>query len=285
MKTNETAWIVTNNDGNISILHNNKSYSIGKSHINYDRILQELKGGQFSTPRYYRLDALLNPAEQIKDKISGVTVSNGEVIWNGQPLHNAVANKIIEFMQKGLPYKPLANFINNLMQNPSNRSVEELYGFLAHKGLPITEDGHFIAYKGIKRNWKDAYSGTIDNSIGTKVPPKARNEVDDNCNNTCSRGYHVGTLQYVQGYCTERVILVKVNPKDCVSVPIDHNAQKLRVCTYEVLAEYDGPLPMTEPIYGDYTDDEIIDEILDEEDYCDDCFEYGCDGDCNDESW
>ena len=61
---------------------------------------------------------------------------------------------------------------------------------------------------------------------------------------------HVGSLEYVRdfacGYGTEngdRIVIVKCNPKDVVSVPHDCNFQKVRTARYEVLGEYTGPLP------------------------------------------
>ena len=39
-----------------------------------------------------------------------------------------------------------------------------------------------------------------------------------------------------------KVVIVKVNPKDVVSVPHDCNCQKLRTCAYTVVAEHIGTL-------------------------------------------
>jgi len=41
-------------------------------------------------------------------------------------------------------------------------------------------------------------------------------------------------------------VLVKVNPKDVVSVPVDYNNTKMRVCRYEVISVFgsqDTPEP------------------------------------------
>jgi hypothetical protein len=105
-----------------------------------------------------------------------------------------------------------------------------------------------LAYKGIRSDWLDKYSGTIKNNIGATICFE-RNQVDDNRENECSFGLHVGTLAYVRGYCTERVIRVKVNPADCISVPRDHSAQKLRVCRYEILAEHNPEEILTSALY------------------------------------
>ena len=53
-------------------------------------------------------------------------------------------------------------------------------------------------------------------------------------------------MEYVEGYRAEhagdRVVIVKVNPKDVVSVPTDCECQKVRTCEYMVIADYEGPL-------------------------------------------
>jgi hypothetical protein len=61
---------------------------------------------------------------------------------------------------------------------------------------------------------------------------------------------HVGSLEYVRGFACgygteggDRIVIVKVNPADVVSVPYDCQNQKVRTCKYEVLREYTGPLP------------------------------------------
>ena len=97
----------------------------------------------------------------------------------------------------------------------------------------------------MNKNYMDKYSGTFDNSVGQSVTMQRR-KVDDNCNHGCSDGLHVGALDYVEGYRNEgnedKVVIVKVNPQDVVSVPTDSECQKVRCCSYEVVADYTGPL-------------------------------------------
>ena len=63
----------------------------------------------------------------------------------------------------------------------------------------------------------------------------------------CSSGLHVGSLSYSGpgGWYNsgdDKIVIVKVNPADAVSVPSDHGASKLRVCKYEVIGEYEKDL-------------------------------------------
>lgn len=174
---------------------------------------------------------------------SDIEVTDGEILYNGQPLHGILVDKIFQFMDEGRNYQPLVNFLSNLMKNPSKNSVDQLYDFLQHKHLPITEDGCFMAYKSVRSDFTDHHTGRFTNTIGTtnKMP---RNQVMDDADVGCSHGFHVGSLEYAKSFggTNSRLMLVKVNPANVVSVPKDCSWQKCRVCEYTVVAEYKEPL-------------------------------------------
>jgi hypothetical protein len=140
--------------------------------------------------------------------------------------------------QDGFPIEPMVNFMENLMLNPSKRAVTELYGFLEKGNLPITPDGHFLAYKKVKQDYTDCYTGTMDNSVG-QVVEMERNSVDDDQNRTCSTGLHFCSREYLNHFGGERVMILKINPRDVVSIPNDYNDTKGRACRYEVIDEID----------------------------------------------
>jgi hypothetical protein len=134
-------------------------------------------------------------------------------------------------------------FIDNMFLNPRWGSVEQLGRFLKHNNLPLTEDGCFLGYKAVRYDYKDKYTGTLNNSPGnTVVMP--RKDVTFDPDIACSAGLHVGTHEYAKdfGCGTDRVVIVKVNPAHCVSVPFDEDAQKLRCSQYEVLTDCEGLL-------------------------------------------
>ena len=93
-----------------------------------------------------------------------------------------------------------------------------------------------IAYKRIREDYKDCYTGTIDNSVGAK-PEMPRFEVDEDNNVTCSRGLHVCSESYLDKYSGERVIKVKVDPANFVAIPYDYSNSKARTCGYEVIED------------------------------------------------
>jgi hypothetical protein len=246
-------------DGNLTLVLNNKSYQVLPDHINYKMILESLP-----TATEEELLEIVDVEKALATFSDGlVEIKNGQVTYEGEVVHGSVSKRILEFMSKGLPFQPLINFLNNLMENPSMQSQKELYDFLEHEHLPITEDGHFLAYKAVRSDYMDKYRGLFDNHVG-QVCQMQRAKVDDNRARGCSDGLHAGALNYVASYGSvdagDRIVIVKINPKDVVSVPSDCNCEKLRTCRYEVVGEYEGEL--LKPLYSadfaqeDYDDDE-----------------------------
>lgn len=172
--------------------------------------------------------------------------------------HNALSNRIIDMAKKQLGVEPLINFMNNLLSNPSKQSVDELYLFLEKSSLPITDDGCFIAYKKVRSDYKDIYSGKFDHSIGNVIS-MPRNEVDDIRTNCCSVGFHFCSKGYLPHYGasseTDRVVLVKINPADVVSIPVDYNNAKGRCCKYEVVGELNNWKGLSDK---DYTESPVV---------------------------
>jgi hypothetical protein len=143
-------------------------------------------------------------------------------------------------MQQDLPFKPLLTFLYNLMENPSYRAVNELYDFLDVGELPITEDGFFLAFKNVKSDYKDIHSGTFDNSVGS-ICEMPRYKVDEDKDRTCSSGLHFCSIAYLPNFSDSNgghTMIVKINPKDVVSIPADYNNTKGRCSRYEVIGEY-----------------------------------------------
>ena len=179
-----------------------------------------------------------------------------------------MVDKLLSLMREGIKDpSPLFNFIERLLDNPSHHSVEQLYNFLNYKELPIDPDGYVIGYKGVRDDYKDKYSGTYENFVGKILEMKRRN-VDDDPNIGCSYGFHVGSFDYADSWANHdgRLMVVRFDPKDAVSVPNDCEYQKLRVCKYEVIGEItDGRKEWTKPVYND--EDYDYDSDWDEEYY------------------
>lgn len=189
------------------------------------------------------------------------SVDQDNNIWvNGEQVHKVLADRITDFVDQGLPFEPLVNFWKNCQENPDPRAKTDLYSFLAHNGIPITEDGCFIAYRGVTNEFKDHHTKTFDNSIG-KIVKMPRSECNPNPEDTCSTGLHAAALDYVlDNYSGGKIVLVKINPKNLVSVPTDYNKQKLRCCEFEVISEYVGKLPIVDSLVTDRAEKVTVDQ-------------------------
>lgn len=222
--------------GKISAVINGKPYSVESDHPKYSDILDAVRARDWDNFVH-----LTDITSKVKQYINGdFDIVDGVVHYKDEAIHNTLTSRIVSFMQKDLPFEPLVNFLGNLMQNPSKRAVDELYNFLEVGELPITEDGHFLAFKNVRSNYKDIHSGTFDNSVGS-ICEMPRNRVCDDRELTCSDGLHFCSINYLPNFtdCNGgKTVIVKINPKDVVSIPADYNNTKGRCCRYEVVAEY-----------------------------------------------
>lgn len=176
------------------------------------------------------------PAEIVKNLGDGFTEKSGEVFYGDYKLPNVLTERLLFYVKSGIGVQRFKNFVTNLLQNPSRTAIQELILFLECGEFTLTEDGHLLAYKSVNENYTDCHTGKVDNSVGQK-PWMPRIDVDDDRNNLCSYGYHFCSFNYVGQFRWDRYMLVKVDPKDVVSIPSDYNNAKARCNTYEVVAE------------------------------------------------
>jgi hypothetical protein len=231
----------------IGVILNGVHRCVAKDLPQYDEVVEAIKNGADADAVLAILEKDLSRVTEAVDALreqkitDDVTISGGLVLFRGEEVHNTLADRMLKQLDEGFNLVPMARFLANLMENPSYRSVEELYGFLEYGKMPITEDGCFLAYKAVNPDYTDIYTGTISNRIGEK-PWMPRNKVDDNSAITCSRGYHVCSFDYLPCFAHNNghVMICKINPRDVVSIPTDYNHTKMRVCTYEVVDEYEG---------------------------------------------
>lgn len=252
---------------------NGDPYEVNKTHENYEELLQASRDGDVDS--FLDLFSVERKVDRHFEE-TNVQVEGGVVTYKGTPVQNTLTDMIVDMSEEGEDPEYMVHFLDNLMENPSKRAVDELYDFLANRGMPLTEDGCFLAYKSVQSNFLDKYSSTFDNSVG-QVHEMPRNQVDDNASNTCSKGFHVGAFAYAgpggwYNNHNDRVMLVKINPRDAVSVPSDHSAQKLRVCRYEVIAEHESTKELDEVVWKEEEpeeDEEILltDEVEEEDNY------------------
>lgn len=232
----------------LTLILNHSSMPIPKTHPNFKKIQGLLKQTKESGVEK-KIIQLLNIKKDIKKKTGNKCVlKNGQIYWDGEVVHNEISRRIVEIHHAGFPYDGLLKFLENCKKNPSPRAEKEIFTFLEHKHIPITDDGCFLAYKAVTRNFLDKHTGTVSYKIGSTIKVERGSCADWGIG--CGQGLHVGGLDYVFNFGNDTgdiILIVKINPKDVVSVPSLYE-QKCRVCELTVVGEFKGEL--TEPVYA-----------------------------------
>ena len=282
MKQVNIPWTIT--EQNVVVSFDGQTHIVKRSEALADRLIEAVKAGRID-----EIPTLVSKAKQVEVYSDGTfTVRDGRVLVNGVPAPEVLSNKILRFSDEGLPYEPLVRFAEKLQQNPSYRSVNELFRFLEKNDMPLFSDGSFLAYKAVREDFKDVHSGKFDNSPGM-VHEMPRNQVDEDCAQHCSHGFHVGNWRYCHEFHPGGHMLeVKVNPADVVSVPNDLD-EKIRVCKYEVIgvvnAELSSPIRYMdneEPLPSPSLNVQHMPDDTESEDCCVECGEeLNCCGECD----
>ena len=278
-------------ENSLTIFVEGKPHTLRKDHANFNLARKAILDGETE-----KLADLVDVQRAVEDFVQGdIEVKDEIVYYRGHRLHGVVVDKLLEMLRAGLKDSaPITNFITRLQANPSANSVAELYTFLGYKNLPTTAEGKVLGYKGVQSDYWST-TGNADtivvqgqtnerhqilNEVGATIEV-ARRCVDDNKDNHCSFGLHVGSYDYANEWAGEsgRLLVVEFDPADAVSVPTDCDFQKLRVSKYRVVSditdsrkELNKPVyEANKPIYG--SDDDI--DFDEDEDYDDDFVDQG----------
>jgi hypothetical protein len=284
---NKVPYIQSENS--LTIFWEGKPYTLRKDHPNFHNAKKAILEGE-----YDRLGDLVDIAKSVEDFVEGdIEVKDEVVYYEGHRLHGVVVDKLIEMLRAGAKDSaPIVNFITRLQANPSANSVAELYTFLGYKSLPTTPEGLCLGYKGVQGDYWSS-TGNADtivvqgetnerhqilNEVGSTIEV-ARRCVDDNRDNHCSFGLHVGSYDYANQWAGEdgKLLVVEFDPADAVSVPTDCGFQKLRVSKYRVVSditdtrkELNRPVyEANKPIYGSDDDVNFDEDEGDENDWVD----------------
>lgn len=228
----QKSWVANNKF--LSITIGSETINASSTHEKFKEAIQLLLADKIDEAA-----DLVNIKVALSRYVKGHVTIDGSVLkYKDLAIDSGLTKRIIELMNNGEDFDFLINFLENLMLNPSRRAVYELYDFLDHNDIEITEDGYFIAWKRVNEDYTDMYTGTMDNSPGKRVEVP-RNMVDEDSNVTCSHGLHVAAKHYIPHYgggCG-RVIACKVNPRDVAAIPSDYQNSKMRTCGYDVLKD------------------------------------------------
>jgi len=262
-------------DHHLTIVINGHAHEVDAKHPMHAQIVSLLKrpANESSIEEGSRADRLLKvilsdrlDLRAIAAKVGweDVKVDHGVVTVKGKPMRTSLTQRILDLQQAGLPYDAFVRFLVNLQENPSEESRTALFDFLEQGRFPLTDDGCFLGYKGVvqgelngKCTLVDNHSRSFDMAPGFihKMP---RDQVDNNRGTACGAGFHVGTIGHAKGF-GDQMVVVKVNPRDAVSVPTS-DTTKLRVCEYEVVNKFEDHAKAEELTLPVYTTDQYKDK-------------------------
>ncbi len=230
---------------------------IHSSHPNFDEVLRGVQSGDTSLDYAGLIDVSAAVAARFESLTRRVSVANGVIYLDGDPVHSAVTDQVVRFMDEGVEdWKPLVQFFEKVQANPCDHSRGQLYAWLSNRrGISISGVGNIVGYKGVERSEDGTLlsihsgsatvdgrpvKGRIPNSIGSTVE-MPRSAVAHDPSAACSSGLHVGTYEYAWGFSRGAMLECHVDPRDVVSVPTDGGGEKVRVCRYLIAGTIDTP--------------------------------------------
>lgn len=268
----------------------------GSDHPNWPKIIEKINANLAGDPvTAGELTALFDVEETVRIGFAQLTerisVKNGEVLLDGDPVDGALQEQILDFVEAGEDFAPLVNFYEKLETNPLGDVRKGLYDWIvgqrAEGALTITPEGNVLGYKSTQKstpewrkdedavyvpsrrgegivNGRDVKGSEFIEQVPGDVVEMPRSRVLHAPSQACGDGLHIGTYGYAKTFQGDTVLLVEFNPRDIVSLPDSNASWKLRVCRYTVIEPVDGPLDV--PVYQTHED---VDEGG-----CPDCAEY-----------
>ena len=292
-----SSYIIT--DNGIVLIHNGQHHTASNDHSKFAEIRDALVNEQYDLAV-----TILNIREAVKQFLTTdekFTLENDLIVLDNRPFSEAVTDKVLRMIESCNRALPLFEFLRNVRSNPSKSAQDDLLFFCVANGFMISDDGAILAYKSVQGDYTDIHSGSVlnkpyslmteieqevyrggitnDNGVtvrvvnGVTVVSMVRNDVDDRRDVTCSTGLHFAAFRYASTWAgpidgeRRKLVLMKVNPRDVVSIPIDYNNQKGRCCYYEVVDEITTgeALPHQEVFcFGAGCDTDAVDTAIDD---------------------
>lgn len=231
-------WDYCVSKNEVTVLRNGEARTITNTFPKFSNIKADIlsKGNDDSLQDVYDNMCMKKVIDTFSEGNLTVDYENSRILYGTFEVKNSLVTHIFNMLEEGHDVLPMVRFLSKLMDNPDKGIIEQLYPFMEHNSIKISEEGNIIAYRKVSDDYKDLHTGSMDNSVGATVKmPRAR--VDCNPNNTCSSGIHAASVEYASGFGSGRLMLCEINPRDVCSVPVDYDFMKMRVCELVIKEE------------------------------------------------
>lgn len=252
---NKTVCQVSQAGNSINFLFSDgSSKQVTKSHKQYNFILKNLGKIFDGSLDVATIDGFFGMVENHRIADCGVYLEKGDFFFEGQKITSYLDDATMRLLEEGYTLDPVLKTLENICYNPNEECRKFVFSFLNTHKLPLTSDGCFLAYKEVGDDYKSLTAGEEDVTVsedgkpdfvakgripyvvGTTVKMK-RSECDPNRQNLCSKGFHFGSAEYKYTGGRGKCLLLKINPRNVVSLPSDLSQLKGRTCEAFVMAE------------------------------------------------
>lgn len=220
------------NDSQITVIFSNGESAVwSANHPDFKDVeaLCELNAWSEIQVLHNAAKAVLQNNVTIEDNLMSVAGAVIDLTTTGNPIF-----QFIELLRKkgvvDTEIERIKPFLQNMFENPFINAVTEIYDYCKAMDFEITDDGCFLAYKNVRSDLGSIYdNGKTKHVIGEYTEEKM---YDTDREHHCSAGLHFCSKGYLQHYPGQTTIIVKVNPKDVVSIPTDYQFMKGRCRKY-----------------------------------------------------
>ena len=201
----------------------------------FEDAVQETSKAEPNFERFF-IESLVSNVEKLT--AGRVTISENEVRIDDTVINGSFVDTLIRLFKDGrlTDSSNIVNFVRRVANNSDSRVFDQLYAFCGHNDIEITNEGMLVAFKRVRDDYLDIHSGSISNKVGSVIE-MPRIAVDNDPNKTCSSGLHACAYSYLYSFGNDqydRILKILIDPADVVSVPVDYNGSKIRVCKYVV---------------------------------------------------
>lgn len=91
---------------NIVVVIDNKSHTITKTHLAYEKIKNAIREGDWETVK-----SIIDPVKTVLNYGAGnIAVQGEKIFYRGQEMHNSLSRRMLQMIEEGFPIEPLAKF-------------------------------------------------------------------------------------------------------------------------------------------------------------------------------